>query len=207
MGCKMKRKLTFIVMSCTIVLLIGFLIFLFIFNRETDGKRFKKEYDYLDIDKNNPFIYKSASEIVEMINNKETFVVYFGYANDDKVKKALPDMVKAIYDEKIDKVYYVDIENIRNEIMLIDGVLETTKMGTSSYYELLNILNDLLDDYEINSKNKTSAGKRIVAPTLLAVYNGNPVKLSTGDKDPYNDFKEVLEILKPTNTCNNDAAC
>ena len=204
----MKKRNIYIIIGA-IVLLIGVVILLFVFNRETDGKKFKKEYSYLDISNNNPFIYKSASEIVEMINNKETFAVYFGYANDENVKKVLPEMIKAIYDEKQDKVYYVDIENIRNELRLVDGKIETTKMGTASYYELLNILNDLLDDYDIDSdsKNKVDAGKRITAPTLLAVYNGVPVKLSTGDKDPYNDFKEVLEILKPSNTCNNDAAC
>ena len=59
-----------------------------------DAIRFKQEYEALngeengngknyrvvEIDENNPFVYATTDEIVEKINNKESFVVYFGFA-------------------------------------------------------------------------------------------------------------------------------
>ena len=57
----------------------------------SDAEKFKQEYesfngeknDYfeyrsLSIDEENPFIYTTAEDIVKKIENKETFIVYFG---------------------------------------------------------------------------------------------------------------------------------
>lgn len=206
----MKRKEFMIITGIIICLLIGLLIWLFLTNNETDGKRFKEEYSYLNIDNNNPFIYKSANDIVEMINNKETFLVYFGYANNDKVKELLPIMIKAIQDEKIETVYYVDIENIRNVMEFSGNSVETVKMGTAGYYDLLKILDKLLPDYDLtdNKGKKIEAGKIINAPTLLAVSSGDAVKLSSGDgEDTYSLFKEVIDAAKPNKMCDEDTAC
>ena len=77
------------------LLFVGLIIVsLFIFSacgKETDAEKFKNEYESLNgtvsksgkevrsitIDEKNPMIYKSAEEIVEMIEKKETFVVYW----------------------------------------------------------------------------------------------------------------------------------
>lgn len=206
----MRRK-EFMIIGCLIIcLLIGILIWLFIANNETDGKKFKEEYSYLEIDNKNPFVYKSASDIVDMINNKGTFLVYFGYADNDKVKELLPTMIKAIQDEKVEIVYYVDILNIRNVMEVNGDSLETTKMGTAGYYDLLEILKDILPDYTLlDAKGKkVDAGKRIEAPTLLAVSSGKAVKLTSGEgEDAYALFKEVIDAAKPSNMCEEDTGC
>lgn len=206
----MRRK-EFMIIGCLIIcLLIGILIWLFIANNETDGKKFKEEYSYLEIDNKNPFVYKSASDIVDMINNKETFLVYFGYADNDKVKELLPTMIKAIQDKDVKTIYYVDILNIRNVMEVNGNSLETTKMGTAGYYDLLEILKDILPDYTLlDAKGKkVDAGKRIEAPTLLAVSSGKAVKLTSGEgEDAYALFKEVIDAAKPSNMCEEDTGC
>ena len=205
----MKRKTYIIIGSLIICLLVGILILLFIINNETDSKKFKEEYSYLELDNKNPFIYKSASDIVELINNKDTFLVYFGYANNDKVKELLPIMINAIEDEDVAVVYYVDIGNIRNEMIIDEKIAQTIKMGTAGYYDLLEILEDLLPDYTLlNEKGKkVIVGKRIEAPTLLAISSGKPVKLTSGDEDAYLAFKEVIDAAKPSNMCEEETAC
>ena len=205
----MKRKYYMLFTILLVCLLIGVLILLFFkTDNKTDGERFKEEYSYLEIDNNNPFIYKSASDIVDLINNKETFLVYFGYANNDKVKEVLPSMIKAIKDDYIEVVYYVDLENIRNEMEVNGKTVETTYMGTAGYYELLKILEDLLPNYDLkDSKGKSvDAGKRIEAPTLLAVSKGKALKLASGNsEDVYQEFKEVTNLVKPSTMC--EEAC
>ncbi len=202
----MKRKHYMIISIFLICLVIGILIYLFLNVKETDGQKFKEEYDYLEIDHNNPFIYKTASEIVDLINNKETFLVYFGYASDENVKKVLPIMIKALNDEKVNKIYYVNLENIRNVMEVNGSAPQTTKMGTMGYYELLKILDEFLPNYELkNLKGKTIiAGKRIEAPTLLSVVEGCPVKLTSGTKDAYNEFITVIKSSL-VNAC--DSSC
>ena len=45
--------------------------------REKDGKEIRT----ISIPDNNPMIYKEANDIVSLMDNKETFLVYFGFSD------------------------------------------------------------------------------------------------------------------------------
>ena len=203
----------FLIKSLIICLLVGILSYLFLTvddNEVTDGKKFKEEYNYLGIDEDNLFIYKSASDIVDLIKNKDTFLVYFGYPEDEKVKELLPKIVSEINSNKIDKVYYVNLKKIRNEVIYNGTELETVRIGTQGYYNLLDILNDLLGTYNVkNDKGKNlDAGKRIEAPTVLAVVKGKATKLvDSRSKDFEEDLKGVINEIKISSMCDEETAC
>lgn len=208
----MKRKYIIIICSLVICLLVGILIYLFLTvdDKDSDGKKFKEEYSYIEIDEDNPFVYKSASDIVDLIKNKDTFLVYFGYPEDEKVKVLLPKIVSAINSNKIDKVYYVNLKKIRNEVIFNGTELETVKIGTQGYYDLLDILNDLLGNYNVkNDKGKNlDAGKRIEAPTVLAVVKGEATKLvDSRSKDFEEDLNGVINEIKLSSMCDEETAC
>ena len=223
----MKKMFIFLLSLVLLVSLTGC-------SKDSDALKFKKEYEDLNntengnheiravsIPKDNPIIYKSANDIVEMIDNDETFVVYFGFPKCPWCRSMLEVMLKVAKDNKISKIYYVNVYDIRDTKEINeDGEVETTKEGSKGYYKLLEKLDNLLDDYTLTNENEeeVSAGeKRIYAPNVVAVVNGKPTKLTEGisekQEDPYgkltdemkDDMYEQLECvfkcLNEKNTC------
>ena len=186
--------------------------------REKDGKTIRR----VNIPEDNPFVYKSAEELVDIINNKETFVVYFGFTDCPWCRSILPTLVEVANNLNVDKIYYVDVKEIRDELTVNEyGDVEVVSEGSEGYKKLLNLLSSVLDDYMLtdeNGKKVDAKEKRIYAPNIVAVKNGVALKLTEGisDKqengydeltdemknDMYNDIECVLKcIMSDTNTC------
>jgi predicted bacteriocin transport accessory protein len=183
---------------------------------KNDAIKFKEEYEALNgttsksgskireltIDENNPIIYKTADEVVEMIENKETFVVYFGFAACPWCRSVLPTLFKVSNDLGLDKIYYVDVLDIRDTLELDSDNHPITKTkGTDAYYKLLDLLNDVLDDYSMKDADGNpvdTSEKRIYAPNVVAISKGKALQLETGIsddlKDPYS--KLTIKIKK-----------
>ena len=201
----MKKKILLI-----IILLIGIISITGCEKKElTDAERFKEEYESINnktinkkkvrkvsISKDNPIIYKDAKEIIEMMDSKKTFIVYFGFNDCPWCRSMIETMLEVAKDYKIDEIYYVDIKDIRDEKELDkDGNIKTTKEGTTDYLELLNRLDNLLEDYKVNDISMNE--KRIYAPNIVAITNGNPLEMTTGisddQKDPYEDLTDEMK--------------
>ena len=207
-----------------------------------DSIKFKEEYESingevsygentyreLSIDKDNPIIYKSAKDIVEMIDNKETFIVYFGFSTCPWCRSVISNLINVAKDLEIDTIYYVDIKEIRDVLKLdADKDAYIDKEGTNDYYDLLFKLNDVLDDYTLKDEegNEVSTNrKRIYAPNIVAVVDGKATKMTTGisdkqedaymeltdeiNKDSYDMIKCVLECTKEEKeVCPLDKSC
>ena len=91
-----------------------------------------------------------------------------------------------------DKIYYYNIKDIRSTITVNDNNELETKKGTDFYYQLLEKLDNYLEDYTItDKKDKTikTGEKRLYAPTVIFVKNGEVVEFIEGtvdsQKDPY----------------------
>ena len=178
----------------------------------TDAEKFKEEYESVNgkeiyekkarkisISKNNPFIYKNAKDIVEMMEQDETFLVYFGFNTCPWCRSVIEELIHVAEDNKIEKIYYVDVKDIRDIKEVNEkGKIETTKEGTKAYYELLEKMDSVLDDYTLtNDDEEISANeKRIYAPNVVAVVNGKAKEMSTGTpdslKDPYQELTEEI---------------
>ena len=181
----------------------------------TDAMRFKEEYENLngektsyddsyyrtiDIAEDNPIIYKDASDIVKMIDNKDTFVVYFGFSSCPWCRSVVPNLISVANVLGIDTIYYVDVKDIRDTMELdSDGNIITSKEGIDSYYELLNRLDSVLDDYTLTDKDGNVVDtneKRIYAPNIVAVVDGVATKMTTGISDlqenAYDDLTDEI---------------
>ena len=155
----------------TIILLIAILIaavgFVFIYkmysnHKKTDAYKFKQEYEALNnqdnghgkkyrevnISSDNRIIYATAEEIVEKTENKETFVVYFGFAKCPWCRSMIENLVDLSRAYNI-TVYYVDVLDIRDTMEYVDGEVKTTKEGDKNYMKLIELYADVLDDYTI----------------------------------------------------------
>ena len=188
-----------------------------------------KEYRKVNIPSDNPFAYKTMEEVVGMIKNKETFVVYFGFNTCPWCRSVIEQMIEAASNLKIDKIYYVDIrpngEDIRDVITVKDdGTYSKTKEGEKGYDELLVLLDNVLADYSRTDSAGNSVDvkeKRIYAPNLVSVLNGKAIKLETGISSKQNDaYMELTEEMKKETysklesvlksnktTCDSEEAC
>ena len=205
----------------------------------TDAQKFKEEYESLNGEKtesgkeyrvlsiaeDNPFVYSDAEEIVEKIENEESFIVFFAFKECPWCRSIVEQLIKAAADKDVDTIYYVNVKDIRDTKEIDeDGNITTTKEGTEAYMKLIDLLGDVLDDYTLTNEDdeKVSVGeKRIYAPNIVAVSKGKAVQLETGiseeltdpygeltdsvKKYAYNQFKCLIECLEESSTtCKKD---
>ena len=208
----------------------------------TDAIKFKEEYESingnkvenssytvreLSIPDDNPFVYASANDIITMMDNNETFVVYFGFNSCPWCRSVIPSLLDVAEDLKLEKIYYVDVKDIRDKLDVDeDGNIVTTKEGSEGYIGLLARLNSVLDDYTLkyDGQEISTGEKRIYAPNVVSVVNGKAKQLETGVSDQLTDpFMEITEemkketynkfecsikcVLENKNTCSSKTAC
>lgn len=234
-GC--MKKLGLIVLSLVLIFLVAGCE-----RPSKDALRFKNEYESLNGVKNeenkrvrnitipsvNPIVYKNANDIVKMINDKKTFVVYFGYAECPWCRSVIETLLSTAKELKLKELYYVDVQNIRDiKEVASDNSITTTKTGSVSYTKLLGLLDNVLSDYQIKDKNNNSVSaleKRIYAPNVIAIVDGKAIELETGiskketnpymkltkamKKETYNKFKCVIKCtLASSTTCTSKDSC
>lgn len=231
----MKHKLIFVFFISLILIIAGCSF------KVPDSVKFKNEYESLndskiegrivrnvDINKNNPFVYSNAEEVAKKIEKKETLAVYFGFKECPWCRSIIESLIEVSNDLGLEEIYYVDVKDIRDTMKINDdGKVENDKKGTIGYYQLLKLLNNVLDDYTLTNKDNKGISvneKRIYAPTIVSIVNGKAEGMTTGisdtqtdaymeltdeiKKETYNKFKCVLEcIVENNNSCSIDKKC
>ena len=230
----MRRKILFGLLLVSIFILSAC---------SNDALKFKKEYEDMNgvvnasgkehrtvsIPEKNPFVYATDAKIVEMIENDETFYVYFGSTLCPWCRSVIEKFIEVANEKEITKVYYVDIwDSEGNEIMRDkykvndDGSLELVVEGTEAYKKLLAYFDSLLSEYNLtaNEKKISTGEKRIYAPNFIYVEKGEAKNLVEGISDKQKDARETLttemledeekvfeEFLKDSDTCKIDSKC
>lgn len=183
-------------------------------NKVTDSIKFKEEYESkngeknssgkkmrsVTIDEENPFIYSTADDIVSLIDDKETFLVYFGYSTCPWCRSIITTLTDVLKDNDVDKIYYVDIHDIRDVMELDENNKAVTKTkGSDGYYKLLDKLDKVLSDYTLSKDKKTinTGEKRIFAPNIIYVKEGKAKSITTGISDKQDDaYMELTDEMK-----------
>ena len=207
----MKKSITIILIGCIVLSMVGCEKE----DKTTDAYKFKEEYESLNgeksssgkimrtisIPKDNPMKYATAEEIVEKIENKETFVVYFGFAKCPWCRSMIEQLIQSAKDNNVKEIYYVDVLEIRDTYQLEeDGTISKTKDGTESYTTLLEKIGDVLSDYTLTDENEQKilvGEKRIYAPNVVVIVKGTAEKMVEGTseklKDPYEELTEEMK--------------
>ena len=210
-------------------------------NSQTDGIKFKEEYEKLNgkkndqgkkyreitIDSKNKIVYKTTEEVLDLIDKKKSFVLYFGFDTCQWCRSVVPTLA-SISKELNQEVYYIDVKDIRDTFELDDdNKPKLVKKGSKDYSKLLEKLEPVLEDYTLtdSDNNEIKVGeKRIYAPSIVSVIDGKAKELTTGisdkqtdgymkltkemEKDTYNKIKKVLkQVSDKSNTCYLDKGC
>ena len=210
----MKNKILYIIIGLCILLVIGLCIFLVASHEEetlTDAEKFKQDFEQyngltyedtneyvinVSIPSDNPFIYKTGKEIVEILNNENAYVL-FGYSSCPLTRSAIETLITAAEEENVETIYYVDIRDIRDEFIPGESIIpEQTKEGSEAYYEIVNFFGSRLDKYYVSSEDGfylyDTGVRRVLSPTLAAVSNGNVVAMHQELVDSYTYNNEEL---------------
>lgn len=210
-------------------------------NSQTDGIKFKEEYEKLNgkkndqgkkyreitIDSKNKIVYKTTEEVLNLIDKKKSFVLYFGFDTCPWCRSVVPTLA-SISRELNQEVYYIDVKDIRDTFELDDdNKPKLVKKGSKDYSKLLEKLEPVLEDYTLtdSDNNEIKVGeKRIYAPSIVSVIDGKAKELTTGisdkqtdgymkltkemEKETYNKIKKVLkQVSDKNNTCYLDKGC
>ena len=213
-----SNKVLYIIIGICVLLVIGLCIFLVINHKEevlSDAVKFKQEFEQyngltyedtndklidVEIPNNNPFVYKTGKEIVEIMQSEDAYIL-FGYASCPLTRAAIEVLIETANEENIDKIYYVDIKNMRDEYVPGEGIIpEQTKEGTEAYYEILNIFGSKLDKYYVASDDNfylfDTGVTRLLSPTLVAVSKGKVISMHAELTDDYEENSELTEEEK-----------
>lgn len=210
-------------------------------NSQTDGIKFKEEYEKLNgkkndqgkkyreitIDSKNKMVYKTTEEVLNLIDKKKSFVLYFGFDTCPWCRSVVPTLA-SISKELNQEVYYIDVKDIRDTFELDDdNKPKLVKKSSKDYSKLLEKLEPVLEDYTLtdSDNNEIKVGeKRIYAPSIVSVIDGKAKELTTGisdkqtdgymkltkemEKGTYNKIKKVLkQVSDKNNTCYLDKGC
>ena len=241
-----SNKIYMIVIFVCAALVIGLCGYAIITHKDekiSDAIKFKNEYEALNdvvneatdnkyievnIDEENPMVYKTGKEILDVLKNEDA-IIYFGFAACPWCRNAVPVLLDAAKELNVDKIYYVDILDIRDTYKFSGSIEpEQTKKGTDAYYEILKFLDKKLEKFyvkdEAGNMYDTSV-KRLYAPTVVGVKGGKIVGFHEStiesQTDPYelldekgkselkNEYKKIIEsVNEKNNVCKDkDGTC
>ena len=119
---------------------------------KSDGEKFSEEYT--EIDSDNPFVYRSLSEINKILENG-TGIVYLGFPECPWCQRYVVYLNDVAKDYELEKIYYANILEDRNN-------------KTEDYQKTISLISDYLQYDE-------EGNKKIYVLSIIAVYKGEIV--------------------------------
>lgn len=183
----MRNKKIILILLSVILVVMAFLVAVKIKDKNKDSEKivkdsikFKEEYEKLNnttspkvtLKDNNPFVYADIKKVVNTLKNG-TGIIYLGFPKCPWCRNA----VNVLQYINTDKILYLDMTDVRDTYEVKNGVLVKTKDAEKEYYEMLDILKDILSDYEVvdNGVKYQAGEKRIYVPLVIGVLNGKIV--------------------------------
>ncbi len=182
----------------------------------SDALKFKEEYESLNgtsnssgleyrsvtISEDNPYVYKDAEKIVQMIENGETFYLYVGDKQCPWCRSVIEKSIEVAKEYDIKTIYYVNIwDDEHNEILRDVYKLDSdnnpylVSEGIDAYYKLLSYLDSVLSEYTLTTEDGEKVDvleKRLYAPNYIYIENGTPIKLVEGISELQTNSREEL---------------
>lgn len=145
--------------------------------------RYKKEHRTLNIPEDNPYVKVTPKDIIDKINNKETFYLYVGDSLCPWCRSVIEQSIVSAKDNGVKEIYYIDFwDEDNNEILrdvyeLVDGKITKTVEETEEYKQLLELCSDKLGlrNYTIEDADGNEVEvntKRFYGPSFFFIKDG-----------------------------------
>jgi len=201
---------------------------------KVNGKTIKDDLKQrsLNIPDDNPYIEVSIDEIVNKINNKESFYLYVGDALCPWCRSGIEKMIEVAKKEGIKDIYYIQFWDDDHKELLRDVYdveikgkkvkYVKTQDAAPGYDVLLDKVKDYVQNYTINKDGKTyDVGvKRIYGGDHFKFVNGECSKYVSLRVDKLNNALDELtedvlkqqdeiftSLFKDENVCYGDENC
>ncbi len=155
---------------------------------QTDASKFKEEYEALNgklsketsyrtvqIQKDNPIIYKTSGEFVSLMEAKESFVLYLGSADCPWCRSMISSFLEVASDLNISVIYYVDLKNSKTE----------------DDQKLLDILDSYILKQEDDKKGNV-VQRKVASPSIVSVVDGTVTQWTDGISPKQTEENEEL---------------
>ncbi len=212
-----KKWLLFGALGIVIVIII---IILFLnkdkfvgISRNSDGEKFKNEYEELNdkmnedgntypkvnLSSNNMMKYSSIEEILDIFDNQKSAVIYFGFPTCLYCRSAIEVLCDVASKTDLDAIYYLDAEEVWDVISLDENNdIVTEKEANPKYDRLLEILGEeLTEEYNLVSEDDSvieTGERRLYTPLVVFVSHGLVVSYNKGtlfsQVSSYNELDE-----------------
>lgn len=175
---------------------------------KTDAIKFKEEYESYNntktsngknypkvtLNDTNPFVYADAKKIVKTLENG-TGIIYLGFPTCPWCRNS----VNVLQYISAEEILYLDITDQRDTYEVVNKEVKKTKDGSKEYYQMLELLDGILDEYVIKDDNDiyNVGEKRIYVPLVIGVKEGKIVGYHT-------DTVDLLEGQSPYDALSND---
>lgn len=145
--------------------------------------RYKKEHRTISIPEDNPFIKVTPKEILDKIENKDTFYMYVGDPLCPWCRSEIEQAIASAKENGVKEIYYIDFwDDENNEILrdvyeLVDGEIKKTVEETKEYKKLLELCSDKLNlrNYTVEDKDGNEVevnNKRFYGPSFFFIKEG-----------------------------------
>lgn len=230
----MKKNIV-IIISIIIVITIMSLVLVFMktdepkINYTEDEIKFKTDYEILngtelaqdyvlktiDIDSDNNVKYINDNDIIDKLT-KGTNIIYFGWEDCNWCRSVVPTLIETLKENEIDTLYYYNFKDLRTSYEN-----KTDENKSKIYEDILSIIgNDITSVF--NEESNRSGEKKILAPTVVFIKDGNYVGLHVKSVDSHlnstdeltdKQIKELKNIYKnnisklENNVCSDNEGC
>ncbi len=118
----MSRKYLYYSLISILIIVSILGLFIVLSNKgKSDAVKFKEEYENynksnlkVNIDKNNPFVYRDEKQIKKILKNN-TGMIYLGTANDDNSRLVVNTILPLAKSNDVKKIFYLDTSKITDK--------------------------------------------------------------------------------------------
>lgn len=192
-----------------IIIALIFIVGIFAINKLSDNQEetytptedevaFKEDYESLNgssdtqvkIIKDNNIEYINMNKAAEILDSGSG-IIFFGYANDEFSRAAVPVLLKSMSSSKLETIYYVNIrpenkeENDLRDLYSLNSKnkAKIAKAATEEYNLVRTALANHLNDYVLTTskgKEVNTGQKRLNTPTVVSVVEGQVLGFHEG---------------------------
>ena len=123
------------------------------------GLKFKKlieqensSYRKVTIKEDNPFEIIDIDSLINKFKKEESFYLLVGSNKDNQTRSTLETFIEVAKEEKLNKIYYIDITDYRDELALENEEVIVINNGDIRYQYLLDYLKDKTVPYILHDK-------------------------------------------------------